>query len=67
MLGDESMRESIVDSIVAALPASDESARRQVEQLLNEVAAGAGSLGWIGAVALLYSASGAIGSLRYAP
>jgi membrane protein len=66
VLGDESMRESIVDSIVAALPASDESARRQVEQLLNEVAAGAGSLGWIGAVALLYSASGAIGSLRYA-
>jgi membrane protein len=66
VLGDESLRESIVDSIVAALPVSDESGRREVERLLNEVAAGAGSLGWIGAVALLYSASGAIGALRHA-
>jgi len=66
VLGDDSLRESIVDSIVAALPASDESARREIERLLNEVAAGAGGLGWISAVALLYSASGAIGALRYA-
>ena len=37
-----------------------------MEQLLDDVAAGAGGLGWIGAVALLYSASGAIGALRHA-
>jgi membrane protein len=66
VLGDDSVRESIVDAIVDALPAADAEGRRQVERLLEEVAAGAGSLGWIGAVALLYSASGAIGALRYA-
>lgn len=66
VLDDPSVRNSIVDSIVEALPLADASDRRQVEVLLDDVAAGAGSLGWIGAVALLYSASGAIGSLRHA-
>jgi membrane protein len=65
-LGDESVRESLVDSIVEALPATDAEGRRQVEALLDDVAAGAGGLGWIGAVALLFSASGAIGALRHA-
>jgi membrane protein len=66
LLGDDSVRESIVDSIVEALPLADADGRRQVEALLDDVAAGAGSLGWIGALALLYSASGAIGALRHA-
>ena len=66
VLGDDSVRESIVDAIVQALPLSDASDRRLVEQLLDEVAAGAGSLGWLGALSLLYSASGAIGAFRYA-
>ncbi len=65
-LDDDSVRQSIVDSIVEALPLADASDQRQVEALLDDVAAGAGSLGWIGAVALLYSASGAIGALRHA-
>jgi membrane protein len=65
-LGDDSVRQSIVDAIVEALPLADPSDRRQVEALLDDVAAGAGSLGWIGAVALLYSASGTIGALRHA-
>ena len=66
VLDDHSVREAIVDSIVEALPLADPSERRQVEALLDDVAAGAGSLGWIGVVALLYSASGAIGALRHA-
>jgi membrane protein len=66
VLEDESVRQAIVDSIVEALPLADASDRREVEALLDDVAAGAGSLGWIGAVALLYSASGAIGALRHA-
>ncbi len=66
VLDDDSVRQSIVDSIVEALPLADASDRREVEALLDDVAAGAGSLGWIGAVALLYSASGAIGALRHA-
>jgi membrane protein len=51
---------------VGALPLSSPTDRDKVEALLEEVASGAGSLGWLGAVALLYSASGAIGALRHA-
>jgi membrane protein len=65
-LGDVSVRQSIVDTIVDALPLEDPTDRQKVEALLDDVAAGAGGLGWIGVVALLYSASGAIGALRHA-
>jgi membrane protein len=66
LLDDESVREPIVDAIVQGLPLADPSERRQVERLLDEVAAGAGGLGLLGAAALLYSASGAIGATRHA-
>ena len=66
VLDDNSVREPIVDAIVGWLPIADPDDRRQVEALLDDVAAGAGSLGWVGAVALLYSASGAIGAIRHA-
>lgn len=66
VLNDDSVREPIVDAIVGWLPISDSGDRRQIEALLDDVAAGAGSLGWVGVVALLYSASGAIGAIRHA-
>ena len=66
VLDDQSVREPIVDAIVQGLPLADPSERRQVELLLDDVAAGAGGLGWLGAVSLLYSASGAIGATRHA-
>ena len=66
VLDDDSVREPIVDAIVGWLPIGNPDDRRQVEALLDDVAAGAGSLGWIGAAALLYSASGAIGAIRHA-
>jgi membrane protein len=66
LLGDDSVRGSIVDWIVESLPLADPSDRLEVEALLDDVAAGAGGVGFIGAVALLYSASAAIGGLRYA-
>ncbi len=66
LLQDDSVRQSIVDTIVNALPLADPGDRQQVERLLDDVAAGAGGLGWIGVIALLYSASGAIGALRHA-
>jgi membrane protein len=65
VLNDDSVREPIVDAIVGWLPIADPGDRRQVEALLDDVAAGAGSLGWISVVALLYSASGAIGAIRH--
>jgi membrane protein len=66
LLDDDSVREPIVDAIVDWIPIADPADRRQVEALLDDLAAGAGSLGWIGALALLYSASGAIGAVRHA-
>jgi membrane protein len=66
LLGDDSVRETIVDAIVSVLPLEEGAARSDVEQLLDEVAAGAGALGWIGVLTLLYSSSGAIGGLRHA-
>lgn len=66
LLGDNSVRDSIVDSIVDALPLADREDQQQVERMLDDIAEGAGTLGWISAFALLYSASGAIGALRYA-
>jgi membrane protein len=65
LLGDDSVRESIVDGIVSVLPLEEGAARSDVEQLLDEVAAGAGALGWISVLTLLYSSSGAIGGLRH--
>jgi membrane protein len=66
VLQDDSVRQEIVDAIMAALPIADPSDRDQVERLLDDVAAGAGGLGWLGAVALLYAASGALGATRHA-
>lgn len=66
LLGDDSVRETIVDAIVSVLPLEEGAARSDVEQLLDEVAAGAGALGWIGVLTLIYSSSGAIGGLRHA-
>jgi membrane protein len=66
VLQDDSVREEIVDAIMHGLPIADPSDRNQVERLLDDVAAGAGGLGWLGAVALLYAASGALGATRHA-
>jgi membrane protein len=65
-LDDERVRQEIVSTLVDALPLSDEEGREEIEELLDGVARGAGSQGWIGAIALLYSASGAIAALRHA-
>jgi membrane protein len=66
VLDDHGVREEIVDAIVHGLPIADPSDRAEVERLLDDVAAGAGGLGWLGALALLYSASGALGGFRHA-
>jgi membrane protein len=60
------LRRDIVDAVVDAIPLSDRSGRREVEELLDDVARGAGGLGYAVVPALLYSASGAIGGLRHA-
>jgi membrane protein len=60
------LRSDIVDAIVDAIPLSDADGRREVQRLLDDVASGAGNLGYAAIPALIYSASGAIGALRHA-
>ena len=64
-LDDPSVRSDVVDEIIEALPLSDDEGREEVEDLLDGVADGAGTLGLLGAAALIWSASGAIGALRH--
>jgi membrane protein len=64
-LDDTGVREEIVDAIIDALPLSDDEGRDQVEDLLDGVAAGAGTLGLLGGLVLIWSASGALGALRH--
>lgn len=65
VLDDPTVNEDVVNAIVDALPLDAESGSRQVQDLLTDVANGAGALGLIGIVSLLYSASGAVASLRH--
>ena len=65
-LDDPDVRGDIVEAIVEALPQSDASGEREIERVLDGVAAGAGGLGWFVGLTLLYAASGAVSSLRHA-
>ncbi len=64
-LDDLTVREDIVQGIIDAFPLADEEGRDQVEELLDGVANGAGTLGLLGGLVLIWSASGAIGALRH--
>lgn len=65
VLDEPGVNSDVVDAVVDALPLSEDSGRDEVERLLDEIASGAGALGVVGAISLLYSASGAIGALRH--
>lgn len=65
ILDDIGIRNDIVDGIVEALPLSESEGRSEVERLLDGVAEGAGTLGLLGAVVLILSASSAVGALRH--
>ncbi len=65
LLDDPSVNADVVDAIVDALPLSEDSGAEEVENLLDDIASGAGALGFVGAISLLYSASGAIAALRH--
>lgn len=65
LLGDPNIRQDIVDAAVDAFPLEDQG-RADVERILNRVAAGAGALGIVAIAGIVYSASGAMASLRHA-
>lgn len=66
VLSDVDVRTEVVDEIMAFLPLSNVAGRDQVESLLNDMASGAGSLGVIGVIGLLYAISGSVGAFRFA-
>ena len=60
---DPGVRASIVDGVMSALPL-DASARGQIDAILRSAQANLAAVGAIGALALVWSASGMLGSVR---
>ncbi len=60
---DESIRAQIADGLMAALPL-DETAEAQIDRLLDQATRNLAAIGLIGVVALVWSASGMLGSVR---
>ncbi len=60
---DESVRNQIADGLMAALPL-DETAKAQIDRLLDQATRNLAAIGLIGVVALIWSASGMLGSVR---
>jgi membrane protein len=65
-LDDPNIHQDVVDEILDAFPLEDVDGRREIEELLDGAADGAGRLGWLSAIAVIYAASGAVGALRHA-
>jgi YihY family inner membrane protein len=59
-------RQQLIDEIVGNLPIDEVSGRRDVSDFLDGLTSGAGRLGIITAVILLYSASSTVSALRHA-
>jgi uncharacterized BrkB/YihY/UPF0761 family membrane protein len=59
-------RQDLIDEIVNNLPIDEESGRQDVSDFLDGLTAGAGSVGAVSAVVLLYSASSTVSALRHA-
>jgi len=64
-LDDVSVRDRVLDGVIDALPLTDAEGRTQIEGLLDGVADGAGALGLITVIALIWSASATLGALRH--
>jgi len=60
---DASIRNQISDAIVTALPL-DETAKDQIDRLLQQATRNLAAIGVIGVIALIWSASGMLGSVR---
>ncbi len=65
VLRDDSVRDALVDTIVANVPLSEDGAG-DVEAILENVASGASGVGVLGLIGLAWSASGLMGTIRVA-
>lgn len=66
ILDSPDLRADLIQAIVDNLPFDQVQGRKEISEFLNGVTSGAGSLGVVTAVVLLYSSSSAIGALRHA-
>jgi membrane protein len=64
LTGDTARQEEVINSIMEALPLSEESGRAQLRESLTAVSQGRGGLGLIGLLGAAYSASALFGSVR---
>ena len=60
------VREDLIRETINNLPLEEESGRREVSEFLDGLTSGAGSLGLISAVILLYSSSSTVSAMRHA-
>ena len=60
------VRNDLIQEIIDNLPIEQVQGRREIEDLLDQLTRGAGGLGILTAVVLIYSSSAAIGALRHA-
>ncbi len=60
------VRSDLIHEIIGALPLDAVEGRQEIEDLLDGLTKGAGSLGLVSIVLLIYSGSGAIGAVRHA-
>ncbi len=59
------VRSDLIHEIIGALPLDAVEGRQEIEDLLDGLTKGAGSLGLVSIVLLIYSGSGAIGAVRH--
>jgi membrane protein len=64
VLDDPTARQDVVDYLLRELPLSEESGRSDVEQVLDDVTANAGTLGLIGLAVLIITASALVSAAR---
>jgi membrane protein len=64
LTGDTARQEEVIDSLMEALPLSEESGRADLREALTAVSQGRGGLGLIGLLGAAYSASALFGAVR---
>lgn len=65
VLDDRSAREPVIDEVLARVPLREDRGRAELEELLVTVTDSAGTVGVLGALGLLLSASGVMGAIRF--
>lgn len=66
VVDDQAARDRVVATVLEQLPLREEQGRMEIEALLREVTSQGGAFSAVGAIGLLFAASGVMGSIRHA-